>query len=72
MSVENNSYFLCIFKVECGRRGWVGRKEYLVEKSNGKEQITGISEDQKEPNIILVKISSHSLFLQPVGHGFSF
>lgn len=50
----------------------MGRKEDLVEKSNGKEQITGISEDQKEPNIILVKISSHSLFLQPVGHGFSF
>jgi len=50
----------------------VGRKEDLGEKSNGKEQITGISEDQKEPNIILVEISSHSLFLQPVGHDFSF
>lgn len=33
----------------------MGRKEDLVEKSNGKEQITGISEDQ-EPNIILVEI----------------
>lgn len=34
----------------------MGRKEDLVEKSNGKEQIIGISEDQKEPNIILVEI----------------
>ena len=32
--------------VGCGRRDWVGTEEDLVEKTNGKEQITGIPKDE--------------------------
>lgn len=67
-----NKLFSVYLQDRVWEEGLSGKERGFGEKSNGKEQITGISEDQKEPNIILVEISSHSLFLQPVGHDFSF